>query len=371
MDLLFVSCPHPFEPVLQKELSALGIKDTRPGFCGVYVPKTMDAVYKINYGSRIAMRVLWPLVHFACPDKEALYKAASSICWNEYLQNEQTFAIDANVDHPLINNSHFAALVVKDAICDFFREKEGSRPSVDIKSPDVQLNLFIQKERATLYLDTSLIPLYKRGWRQKNTEATLHETLAAGLLSLSRYNPERVVLCDPFCGSGTFLIEAAMMATKTPAGYFRKKWGFSSMPLFKQEDWDRCKEESNRLITPLAKGRIFGADKDPQAIALCKEYLQSTGFASCVEVSCSDVSDLYPKIPPSFIIANLPYGKRLRIPMDMYESLASFLKNRCTPTAEAHILCADVRPLQALPKDVRRSFSFKNGGLPVTFASLH
>src|ERR1700722_8739454 len=220
---LFITCAQHLEPLLIQELTALGITDLKLGFRGIWAPNTIENIYKINYLSRLATRVLLPLSQFACPDAQALYTEAKKIPWLDYLDETKTIAIDANIHHPQIRHSLYGAQLIKDAICDVVREKKGARPSVDVKNPDIQLNVFIQKNRATLSIDTSGIPLYKRGWKEAATEATLPETLAAAILLRAGYG-EREVLCDPFCGSGTFLIEAACMATQTPAGYFRKKW---------------------------------------------------------------------------------------------------------------------------------------------------
>ena len=171
----------------------------------------MENVYKVNYESRIATRVLWPLMHFACPDKEALYLMSKKLAWQRFLKLGQTFAIDANVNHPKLTNSLYAALVVKDAICDVFRDSTGQRPSIDIQNPDIQLNLFIQKGFATLYLDTSRLALHKRGWRRETAQATVHESIAAGLLLLCGYK-RGIPFSDPFAGSGTFALRLAKSA---------------------------------------------------------------------------------------------------------------------------------------------------------------
>ncbi len=200
---LFVTCPHGFESILEQELHSLGIQKVFPSFCGVFVPRKLENVFIINYQSRVATRVLWPLTEFKCDGKEDLYASCKEVEWSELLHCKKTFAIDANVQHPELTNSMFASLVVKDAICDFFREKTGSRPSIDKQEPDVQLNLFIQKGRGTLYFDTSGAPLHKRGWRETNTEATLHESIAASLLLLLD-TPQRKPFVIPFVGLEPF-----------------------------------------------------------------------------------------------------------------------------------------------------------------------
>ena len=230
--LLFISCADHLEPLLTEELKTLGLVDLKLGFRGIYAPNTLENIYKINYLSRLATRVLLPLAQFPCPDTDTLYNETKKIPWLDYLDETKTIAIDANINHPQIRHSLYGAQLVKDAICDLIREKKGARSSVDVKNPDLQLNIFIQKNRATLSLDTSGAPLYKRGWKEGNVEAGLPETLAAAILMRANYS-QREILCDPFCGSGTFLIEAACMATQTPAVTFERNGDFSICPLLK------------------------------------------------------------------------------------------------------------------------------------------
>src|SRR5579872_4913590 len=295
---LFVSCPLFLEDLLIQELSELGIpsKGQTPG--GVYVPHTQETIYKINYCSRLATRVLLPLAQFPCRDREDLYREVKKIDWSLYLDVKKTFAIDTNVTHPALRNSLFAALVVKDAICDFSRDKWGERPSVDITTPDVQLNLFIQKGRATLSFDTSGTPLYKRGYRAYSAVAPLQENCAAGILRLVEYHAEEL-LCDPFCGSGTILTEAAMIASQTPPAFFRKSWGFFHLPSFSSEAWLQVKEAADKKILPLLPGKLCGADKDIHAIEICREHLRATRFHKAITLTHCDLKTYRPPFDPT------------------------------------------------------------------------
>jgi putative N6-adenine-specific DNA methylase len=369
MEELFISCPHHFEELLLKELKEMGISKIRQGFCGVYAPADMRNVYLINYCSRIATRVLWPLSRFGCPDKQALYTMAKRVCWSKFMNVSSTFAIDANVSHPNLKNSLFAALVVKDAICDYFREKTESRPSIDIQNPDVQLNLFIQKGQATLYLDTSGAPLHKRGWRTENTEATLHESLAAALLIGSGFK-KGINLCDPFCGSGTFLVEGAMIATNTPAGYFRKKWGFMNMPLYEENTWKSFKEAKDAKIEPLEKGTICGSDKDYEAFKTCYKHLKFTGFRGLIDIENVDVSTYHPSMQPQYVICNPPYGKRLELTRSVAQGLKNFIDRECASSTKIFVLTSEKTFIQELAKDSKEIVAFKNGGTAVSFYYL-
>ncbi|MBS0626678.1 MAG: 50S rRNA methyltransferase [Verrucomicrobia bacterium] len=364
MKQLFVTCPHGFEPILEKELKMLGVHSTSISFCGVFVPKSFDNACLINYWSRVATRVLWPIADFSCRGKEDLYTNTKNIPWSDFMHPNKTFAIDSNVSHHNLTNSLFASLVVKDAICDFFREKVGARPSIDKHFPDVQLNLFIQKGRATLYLDTSGAPLHKRGWRDPGTEATLHESLAAALLLLTGYSKEKT-FCDPFCGSGTFLVEAAMIATNTPPGFLRKKWGFFHLPGFDKAHFLKWKEEQDKKRIPLEKGKIFGSDKSREAAESCQKHLGKLGFSSSIQVNYDDVAYYKPPFPPQSILTNPPYGKRLETSVLLFKQLAEFLENKCAPEVTTYLLYPEQELLETAGLFVREELSFKNGGLPI------
>jgi putative N6-adenine-specific DNA methylase len=311
--------------------------------------------------------VLWPLAHFPCADREALYKKAKAIDWLRYLTVDKTFAIDANVSHPNLRNSLFAALVVKDAICDQMRERKGKRPSINTSSPDVQLHLFIQNGYATISFDTSGDPLYKRGWRKQTVEAPLQESLAAALLSLAGFEQE---LSDPFCGSGTVLIEAAMMASKTPAGYFRKSWGMFQMPEFSEREWNEIKKHADSQRIPLEKGKIIGADKDPVACQITLEHLKQTGFDQSIQIDTKDIRSYFPSILPSFILSNPPYGKRLMASLDLYRSFGQFLQKRCAPSIRAYILSSDENLIAEMGLSIAERWPLQNGGIPVSLYSL-
>jgi len=369
MKELFVTCGSSLEGLLFEELKQLGIPHLRKGFRGVFAPKKMEYVYKINYSSRIAIRVLWPLIQFPCPDRDALYSNAKTIAWDQFLKLDQTFSIDANVSHPKLKHSLFAALVVKDALCDAFREKCGQRPNVDNKHPYVQFNLFIYKGMATISLDTSGEALYKRGYREESTIAPLQESLAAAILFAAGYNKEEI-LCDPFCGSGTFLIEAAMIASQTPAGFFRKTWGFFHHPDFVQEEWLAIKKEADLKKIPLEKGKIFGADKDPSSLNICVDNLTKTGFNSQIDLKKEDISRFQPKCFPTLLVTNPPYGKRLQSFLSTYQLLGDFLRKKENASLKSFVLAPNKSSIQATGLPSRPLLSLSNGGLEVELYSL-
>lgn len=363
---LFVMCGQGIEPLLIEELAELGFKDTTPGYCGVYVKdSSMEAIYAINYRSRLASRVLLPLLQFRCPNKQALYSSCSSIDWRRYLGKGQTLAIDANVHHRLLRNSLFAAQVVKDAICDQLRQSTGRRPSVDLKNPDVQLNLFIDKDHAVLSFDTSGQPLHKRGYRQDAGVAPLQENLAAALLKIARYNANEIAI-DPCCGSGTLLIEAALMATNTAPGYLRKSWGFAAHPDFEAETWLKVKNEADSQRIPLKAGFLWGCEIDSEVARLCRANLRAAGFHREVEVFRVDFAEHTPKTDYHFLIVNPPHGKRLGTEENLrplYRALGDFMKRKLAKPGRGFVFTSN----SALAKEVglaaKKRHVINNGGI--------
>lgn len=329
---IFITCAQGLEPILIQELEELGFSRAHPGFRGVFVKiQDFSDIYRLNYCSRIAGRVLFPLSSFKCYDKKALYKAIFQLDWFSLFKSAKTtFSIDANVNHRLIRNSLFAAQIAKDAICDQLREKWGERPNIDLKNPDVQLNLFIQGDQATLALDTSGAPLYKRGYRLDSVEAPMQENLAAAILRLAGYQQQEI-LCDPCCGSGTILIEAALMASKTPPGYMRQKWGFMQMPEFSSSEWLKVKMEADQKRQKLTKGHFLGIEINKNAVRICKTNIRAAGFLQDIEVIQNDFRDYLPQVPPTLLVTNPPHGKRLDNVDDLrplYRALGDFMKQR-------------------------------------------
>jgi putative N6-adenine-specific DNA methylase len=283
-----------------------------------------------------------------------------TINWKEYLNPKRTFSIDANVTpHPTIKNSHFAALIVKDAICDAQREAFGDRSSIELSNPDLQLNLFLHKGKATLYLDTSGQPLFKRGYRSASGVAPLQESLAAAILRLAKYDPENDILADPFAGSGTFLIEAAMMATRTPAGFFRKRWGFEAMPEFSSVLWKNIRDGLDNRRFSLTSGRLFGADQDTSSVEICRKHLDQTGFGS-IDIVTRSIERFRPKQAPTLVVTNPPYGRRLEQHNNLFANFKQFLE--ATAPRTTYFLAPAG---QHINMPCRKAFSCLNGGLEV------
>lgn len=367
---LFVTCAEGIEPLLTEELQQIGFSNLRPGYRGVYVQNAdLNTVYKINYSSRLAMRVLSPLTRFRCFDQRSLYRGVSQVDWLELIPRHKTFAIDANVSHKNLRNSLFASQVAKDAICDQYRERTGIRPSVSPKDPDIQLNLFIRDDKAILSFDTSGMPLHKRGYRQESGEAPMQETLAAALLKMAGYHKD-AVLCDPCCGSGTILIEAALMATNTAPGYLRQKWGFMDLPGFSSQDWLKVKNEIDALRQPLSSGMLFGCDISKDIVRICKTNLRAAGFLSQVDIQQYDFRNYTPPKLPNLIIANPPHGIRLETtdPLrSLYRALGDFLKNKSARPAKGFVFTSNMELAKEVGLKPTQRHVLHNSGIESRF----
>lgn len=363
---LFISCATAIEPLLAEELKELGISSTILGYRGVYVPEwDWDTIYRINYASRLASRVLLPLSRFKCFDRDSLYRHAMEIEWGLYLKEGATFAIDANVNHRQLRNSLFAAQVVKDAICDQMRQRTGRRPSVQVQNPDLQINLFIQQQNGVISFDTSGEPLHKRGYRQEAVEAPIQESLAAAILRIAGYSKEDIML-DPCCGSGTFLIEAALIASNTPPGYLRKKWGFSLHPNFSNNSWLKVRNQIDEKRIPIPTGHLFGIDKSPAAIRATKINLKAAGFSQVVEIEQQDFKDYTPLVPPSLLIANPPHGRRLEEEdalKPLYRSLGDFLKQKCPKKCRGFVFTSSLDLSKEVGLAATKRHVLSSGGL--------
>lgn len=362
---LFVTCADGLESLLEEELLELGFSKLRKGFRGIYVEGGIRDVYSLNYCSRIASRVLWPIKRFNCGDREDLYRYARSIDWKAYMSENETFAIDANVNHGKLKNSLFAIQVVKDAICDFFRAEVSKRPNVDVRGGDVRFNLFIDRGVAIISLDTSGVALFKRGYRFGSVAAPLQETLAAAILRLTGYRGDRVLL-DLCCGSGTFLIEAALIASNTAPGYLRKKWGFSHLPDFSQKDWFLFKAEVDEKRKSLPKDLLFGIDIDSEAISSAKKNLRKAGFGDEVSFSQADLFQYSPRVSPSMIICNPPYGKRLEDEeslYSLYRELGYVMGRICQRPGKGFVFSGNSKLSKAIRLKVTRRHVLKNSGI--------
>jgi len=326
----FAQAAEGLEELANEELSELGAEDIKPAFRGVYFSADNEALYRINYTTRIISRVLAPLITFDCHSTNYLYKTARTLPWTDLFSLGNTFVISATVSNSRIRHSQYAALVLKDAIVDTFRDKYDARPSVERIDPDICFNLHIAENKATIYLDTSGGSLHRRGYRKEAVDAPMQETLAAAIIRLSGWNGE-TPLYDPMCGSGTLLFEALMHYCAIPSAYFREAFGFFFLPEFDENLWNRIKQEVDSRMRPLKKGLIAGSDSSPQAIQMARLNSRSLPSGEKVGLSVKKFQDIE-FIHDATIVCNPPYGLRMKNREDMgsfMKEFGDFLKQRC------------------------------------------
>lgn len=366
----FISTPRNLEALLVEELKELGVEGATIRPLGVEVNMSRDEVYRVVYGSRLASRVLRPLASFPCKDPEELYANAIKFNWSKILRSDQTLKVTASVSDSSITHSHYAALKLKDAIVDHLREKTGERPSIDRETPDVRLDLYLRQDQATISLYYSDGIMHRRGYRIQAVEAPLKENLAAAIIRFSGWKGDNQ-FADLFCGSGTFLIEAAMVATRTPAGFFRPTQGFESLPDFSASSWAKVKGEMDREILPLAKGLITGVDISARAMAAARANLAKTPYIDAVKLVQKDFARMEGPFQGWTLVGNPPYGVRLEDTQEgvkeLYKVVGQFLKTRCEGS-RAYILIPNATFEKEIWFRPDRKLMIDNGALEVTVA---
>ena len=354
------------EDILQKELDSLGAVNTKVLKRAVSFEGDKALLYRANYCSRTALRILKPILDFPVIKQEDLYHNIHKIPWEKYIGNENSLAVDAVIGSSVFTNSQYVALKTKDAIVDRFREMTGSRPSVDPDNPDLRINTYIFKESCTISLDSSGSSLHKRGYRQVTGQAPLNEVLAAGLVLLSGWDGTKP-LYDPMCGSGTILIEANMIARNIPPGYFRPQFGFEKWKDFDPGLWEKIKEDENAKIKD-PKVPIFGSDISSRAIANARKNLDFTRFGEQIQIEVAAFENTLPRSQAGMIICNPPYDERLQVDdiITFYRSIGDVLKKKYKGF-EAWIISSDLNALKFIGLHPSKKITLFNGPLECRF----
>jgi putative N6-adenine-specific DNA methylase len=354
-----------FEELAEAELKELGAKNIIAAYRGFHFEATPEVLYRINYEARLLIRVLAPLITFDCHSDKYLHRTAMKIDWTQFIEPTETFAVNAVTSNtPSLKHSQYAALKVKDAVCDVFRQKCGERPSVDVQSPDLGIHLFVRNNRATISIDTSGGSLHKRGYRTARVEAPMAETLAAAVIKLSGWNGERPLI-DPMSGSGTLLCEAAMSWCRIPAGHLRSGWGFRKLPDFDSKAWMKVKAEADSKMRPLDPSLLIASDIDPVAARATRRNLNRLpGCKNQFECGPKDFHKIK-QLENATIVVNPPYGIRLES-RERAEQLAKefgdFLKQRCTGCT-AYVYAGDRKLLKKVGLKPEWKKELNNGGL--------
>ena len=313
------------EEVLAQELIELGANDVQIGRRMVSFSGNQEMMYRANFCLRTAVRVLKPISHFRARNADEVYKAVKEIEWKDILDLDTSFVVDTTVYSTEFRNSKFVAYKVKDAIVDYFMEREGKRPNISVANPDLRLNIHIAEDNCTLSLDSSGESLHLRGYRTATVEAPINEVLAAALIKMSGWKFD-CDLIDPFCGSGTILVEAALMARNIYPGVFRQKFGFENWKDFNPELLSSIFEDDSNERT--FEHRIVGSDINLRAVEAALANAKAAGVGDLITVEQREIRDFKKPEMPAVLITNPPYGERLRPEdlSDIYRTLGEKLK---------------------------------------------
>ncbi|MDR1402745.1 MAG: THUMP domain-containing protein [Tannerellaceae bacterium] len=314
------------EELLADELLALGAGQVQTGRRMVSFTGDKELLYKANFHCRTALRILKPIYRFQAKDADTVYQKTKEVAWETYISLDKTFAIDSVIYSEDFNHSKFVAYRTKDAIVDYFMEKYGKRPSVRVNNPDLYINIHISHTDCTLSVDSSGESLHKRGYRTEPTEAPLNEVLAAGLILKTGWKGERHFV-DPMCGSGTLLIEAAMIALNIAPGVYRKEFAFEKWPDFDRELFNQIynDERNERAFT----FKCFGSDISPSAIQAAGKNIRNAGLAKYIELKELPFQQFVQAPQPGIMVCNPPYGERIssRDLMGLYAMIGERLKH--------------------------------------------
>jgi len=345
----FAPCPRGLESVLADELTALEAGSLVPTHGGVGFSGPFALCYRVNLESRIASRVLWRVWQGPYRHEQDLYEASAALPWRDWFSPDRTIKVKVSAQQCPLKSLDFVTLRIKDAICDHFFRIAGVRPSVDTAAPDVRIDAFLDATHATLYLDTSGEPLFKRGFRAAHTDAPLRENLAAGLLKLAGWTPDQVLL-DPMCGGGTFLLEAAQVARRIAPGMGRR-FAFEKFNGFQDKPWRTLCDASRAQQQAVQPVGIFGSDVNGNVLSAARANLEAAGLADAVTLKQVSVLDVKPPADAGVIVMNPPYGVRTGEQDDLaelYPRLGDILKQRFAGW-RAYVFTADLR----LPKLIR------------------
>lgn len=325
----FATCPRGLETILVDELTVCGAKKIKQTEGGVSFAGDVDVCYLVNLQSRVATRVLWQVKRGQYTNEEELYQGAFQVNWPNWFNVRHDFMVKVTGVQCPLKSLEFATLKIKDAICDKFRNAVGSRPSIDTRNPSVRIHAYLTAKDYILYIDTSGRPLYQRGNRRASIEAPLKENLAAGILRLTGWEVGQPLL-DPMCGSGTFLLEAAMMALNIAPG-LNRSFGFEQLKNFESDTWKKLKNAAQKEVLPTIFQKIYGSDKDLRAVRITKRNLQEAGLLDAVQLSQFDIIEVPPAADNGVIVTNPPYGVRIGEDVDLaalYPKIAEALKQK-------------------------------------------
>ena len=366
----FVSCGKGLEYLLVDELLALGVEKATATVSGANVEGELVDAQRAVLGSRLASRVLWPIAEFECPDELALYDGVAAIAWQQHMRSDHTLSVDAHVSGDAITHARYAAQRVKDAVVDTLRAQGQERPSVDVDHPDVRINLSLRKGRATISIDLGGGPMHRRGWRNVQNDAPLKENLAAAVLMRGGWPKsyhDGGALLDPMCGSGTLLIEGALMAADVAPGLQRHGRSLPSRWLgFDVEAWKALVEEAKQreeVGRSTLNQAMFGSDVDPHAVRAARENAEVAGVADEIWFGVREIGELQaPPFERGTVVCNPPYDERLAADTTLYRKLGDALR-RTVPLWRASLLCGNPELAYATGLRANKKYQLFNGAI--------
>ena len=314
------------EPILAQELTELGANDVQVGRRMVSFKGDKELMYRANFQLHTAIRILKPIIHFKARSADDVYQAVLKVDWSQYLAPNQTFAVDSVVFSDEFRHSKFVAYKVKDAIVDQFRERTGNRPNISVSNPDIRLHIHIAEDDGTLSLDSSGESLHRRGYRQESVEAPLNEVLAAGMILMTGWKGDTDFI-DPMCGSGTLLIEAALIARNISPGVFRKSYAFEKWKDFDADLFDMIYNDDSKERE--FDHHIYGYDIDMKSVNTARLNVRAAGLSSIITVEQADIKDFTQPKEKSIMVTNPPYGERISTPdlLGTYRIIGEKLKH--------------------------------------------
>ncbi|WP_370540991.1 THUMP domain-containing protein, partial [Aquitalea sp. ASV15] len=361
---MFAPCPRGLEMTLVAELNALGASNVSKVDGGVAFNGDADIMMKANLHSRTASRVLLKLAEGGYQQESDIYQLAMQIDWPRWFDVSRSIKVKTDAIGAQLRSLDFVSLKVKDAVCDRFRQANAGRPNVDTREPDMRIHTFLTRDHATIYLDTSGEPLFKRGWREETGEAPLRENLAAGILLIAGYDGSQPLL-DPMCGSGTFLVEAADIALKRAPGR-KRRFGFQRLREFDALSWEALLSEARAAELPVRDLAIKGSDRARNMLPVARANLQRAGLADAIELQAQDILEARPFADSGFIVTNPPYGVRMDEQdalAELYPQLGDWLKAHFAGWT-AHFFTGDLRLSDLIHLSVKRRTPLFNGSLP-------
>jgi len=349
----FAPSPRGLEKLLADELAALGAQQVRATDGGVSFSGDWALCYRANLHSRLASRILWRVAMGNYRDEQTIYDTALALPWGDWFDVTRTIRVKVTAIKSPLKSLDFTTLKIKDAVCDKFRQLCGERPSVDTHQPDIRIHAFLEHNHMMLYVDTSGDALFKRGVRTHTNIAPLRENLAAGILLLAGWKPG-IPLLDPMCGSGTFLIEAALMSLNIAPG-IERHFAFEKLKNFDIAMWQKLREQAIAAQKPVTELPIYGSDLYGDELKAAHQNLEEAGIRQTVELNQANVLEISAPAESGILVANLPYGERMGELAELevlYPKLGDTLKQKFGGW-NAYLFTADLR----MPKFIRLSVS--------------